>query len=322
MIPKSNEIRFEVTTRCNHHCVMCPRDELYRKKELMSFDSFKFYLDKIRQEADQYECVTFSGFGESTLDPGLMQKIEYARKLGYRVYLLTNGTLLTKEKFLKMNELGVDSVRISIHGNTESAYLKTHGLHKESFFHRVQIAINEFVQVPGRRTKVILTFVETEHNRSNIDDFINYWRERVDLIEAWRPHNWVDGRGYREIQENGKLNTCGRPENGPLQIQVDGTVNMCCFDFNGQLLLGDLKTQSLQEIFSDAPFQNLMKCHRLGDYAGSGLICENCDQRNKLQSGREIMIYNSKYDPDIRVNQYSTTYTDVDPSQTKVTPQE
>ena len=318
MLPKNSEIRFEVTTRCNHHCVMCPRDELYREKELMSFESFKFYLDKIHAESDQYDTVTFSGFGESTLDPGLLQKIEYARNLGYRVYLLTNGTLLTKEMFLKMNDLGVESIRISIHGNTLDAYLKTHGLKNESFFHKIKGAIDAFCAIPNRKIRIILTFVETEYNRKNIDNFIEYWKNRVDLLEVWRPHNWVDGRRYRDISGIEKFKTCGRPENGPLQIQVDGTINMCCFDFNGQLLLGDLKTHSLKQIFNDTPFQRLLKAHQTGEYGGSGLICENCDQRNKLKSGREILIYNSKFEPNTRVNQYSTTYVDLDPTQTKI----
>jgi hypothetical protein len=115
----------------------------------------------------------------------------------------------------------------------------------------------------------------------------------------------VNGRNYRKVQTE-KLKTCGRPFKTPLQVQVDGTVNMCCFDFDGKLTLGDLKRQSLSEIFSSPLYKAIVQCHESGEYTGSGLICENCDQRNKDKA--DVMIYNSKFEIKTRVGQVSTTY--------------
>jgi hypothetical protein len=89
---------------------------------------------------------------------------------------------------------------------------------------------------------------------------------------------------------------------------VDGTVNMCCFDFDGKLLLGDLKTQTLKEIFESSMFKKILKHHTTGDFKESGLICENCDQRNLNKS--DVMVYNSKFDISERVKKVSTTYSD------------
>jgi len=102
--------------------------------------------------------------------------------------------------------------------------------------------------------------------------------------------------GWKEIQGGAgqKVRTCGRPLNTPLQVQVNGTVNMCCFDFNGQLELGDLKTESLKEIFSSPVFKKIVKHHTTGDFRKSGLICEDCDQRNADKS--DVLVYDSKYD--------------------------
>ena len=84
---------------------------------------------------------------------------------------------------------------------------------------------------------------------------------------------------------------------------------MCCFDFDGKLLLGDLRTQTLKEVFESEMFKKILKHHTTGYYKGSGLICENCDQRNLDKS--EVMIYNSRYDIKERVKKVSTTYKDV-----------
>ncbi len=84
---------------------------------------------------------------------------------------------------------------------------------------------------------------------------------------------------------------------------------MCCFDFDGKLLLGDLKTQTLKEIFESSMFKKILKHHETVDFGESGLICENCDQRNSDKS--DVMIYNSKYDISERVKKVSTTYSDI-----------
>ena len=138
--------------------------------------------------------------------------------------------------------------------------------------------------------------------------WIEYWKNRADLIEVWRPHNWVNAKDYR-LKQKLKKNSCGRPLKTPLQIQADGTINMCCFDFDGKLTLGNLKTESLKEIFSSDIFKRISSCHLKGDFTKSDLICRDCDQRNFDKSG--VMMYSSKFDPIKRVKMVSTTYEEV-----------
>lgn len=310
MIPKNNDMRFEVSTRCNYNCSICPRDRMTRKVETMSFELFRKLFDKILNETGQYDTLTFPGMGEPLLDKGLDKKIEYARKAkkDLSVLILTNGSLLTLERFKKLEALGVASVRVSFYGSDQASYSKVHGVKNEALFNRVRNNLEKIAQAK-KYTRLLLTFnVVDGANDKSVKDWINIWEGKADLIEVWRPHNWVDGRSYRKVQAE-KVKTCGRPCRGPLQIQVDGTINMCCFDYDGKLTIGDLKKQSLKEIFSAAPFKKIMKCHQSGNYEGGGLICENCDQRNKDKS--DVMIYNSKFNIEERVKTISTTYSKV-----------
>lgn len=308
MIPNNNEIRFETTTKCNYNCIICARDKFLRKIETMSLDLFINLFDKIIAETSQYDTVTFSGFGEPLLDNTLNDKIRYVKSKGFNVLILSNGSLLTVEKFRELQHLGVNSIRISLYGMSPLTYSKVHGISNMNQFQQVKENISAISKIK-ESTKIILTYnIVDKINDSETDLWINFWKDRVDLIEVWKPHNWVDGRNYRIVQ-NEKLRTCGRPWNTPLQIQVDGTVNMCCFDFNGKLLLGDLTRQSLIEIFSSKNFNKILYCHETGDFTGSNLICENCDQRNMIKS--DVMIFNSKFNVDDRVNKISTTYTDL-----------
>lgn len=308
MIPKNNDMRFEITTMCNYNCIICPREKITRKIETMSLDLFKELFCKIVLETDQYDTLTFPGMGEPLLDRTLDKKIEYAKRRNNRlsILLLTNGSLLTPQRFKELENLGLTSVRISYYGNSPETYSKIHGVKNKDMFHRVRDNLVEISRIK-KTAELLLTFnVVDGSNDGSVKEWINFWEEKVDLIEVWRPHNWVDGRSYRKIQKE-KLKTCGRPFRGPLQVQVDGTVNMCCFDFDGKLTLGDLKTQTLKEIFSSPLYKRIVKYHKIGNFEDSGLICAGCDLRNADKS--DVMIYNSKFDIKERVKMTSTTYT-------------
>lgn len=307
MVPESNELRFEVTTKCNYNCIICPREKLTRKKETMSYETFEFLLNKVTDEINQFDTVTFPGMGEPLLDEELDRKIMYAKGMGFTILMLTNASMLTVDRFKILQDVGVDSIRVSMYGDTPESYSSMHGTNS-NFFEKVKSNLTEISKIK-KQTKLLLTYNIVENaNDLALESWIEYWKGRVDLLEVWHPHNWVDAKAYRTVQRE-KIKTCGRPWKTPIQIQVDGTVNMCCFDFNGELLLGDLKIQSLEDIFESEMFRRILKHHTSGNFKESGLICQNCDQRNVNKS--DIMIYNSKFDIKERVNKVSTTYSDL-----------
>lgn len=307
MIPKNNDMRFEVTTSCNYNCIICPRDKLTRKIETMSIDLFKKLFDKINSETNQYSTLTFPGMGEPLLDKNLIKKINYAKKKkkNLDVLILSNGSLLTPDKFKEFENSGVSSIRISLYGNTSESYEAIHRCKSKNLFYKIRDNLLKISHLK-KTTKLLLTLnVVNGINDSIVNDWISFWGKKVDLIEVWHPHNWVNSKSYRKIQRN-KIRTCSRPFIGPLQVQVDGTINMCCFDFNGALTIGDLKTQSLSEIFSTPIYMKIKNCHQNGNFRRSGLICDKCDQRNADKS--EIMLYDSKFNIKERVKMISTTY--------------
>lgn len=307
MIPANNDVRFEVTTFCNYNCVICPREQLRRPLTVMSDELFEDCVCKIKKCTDQYDTLTFAGLGEPMMDKRLLDKIRIAKKHGFdQMNLLTNGSLLTRDIFLQMQDAGMQTVRISFYGMTPESYSGVHGSHgNPEKFQTLCETVEELCALP-RTTRLVMTFnVVPGVNDSDLKTWIDHWEDRADLIEAWHPHNWVYGRKLRAVG-GVQRKSCGRPFNGPLQIQVDGTVNMCCFDFNGDLTLGDLKTQTLEEIFSAEPFTRLHDCHKSGDYFGSNFICEQCDQRNADKS--DVMVYNSEFSLEERVEMTSTTY--------------
>lgn len=304
MISKSEEIRFEPTTFCNYRCIICENPNLARKKETMSYDLFKKILDKILAETDQYKIVSFAGIGDPLMDRDLESKIYYVNKRGLRPIMVTNGFLLTPKRFRTLERFGLYSVRISFHGATSESYSKLHGVDK-SYFEQVRRNVQQIIKIKST-TKVLLTCVIVNGvNDQDIEAWKEMWNGDIELKEIWRAHNWVDRFKFRDIQ-NSKKFTCGRIDNGPLQIQVDGCVVPCCFDYNNNIIFGNIKTQSLSEIFSSNTYNKVAECHKTGNFKNSGLICEDCDQRNLNKL--EALIYSSRHNAAERVNQTSTSY--------------
>ena len=61
-----------------------------------------------------------------------------------------------------------------------------------------------------------------------------------------------------------------------ISIIEDGRVSPCCTDSNLDLIVGDLKKQSLLEIWESKEMQNVRKLHSDGKYHKLE-ACRNCD---------------------------------------------
>ena len=301
----TNEVRIETCTLCNYKCMFCPYSTTFnRKKEVMSLELFMYLLSKIKDEAPQITDCTISGFGEATLDDTLLEKIKYAKSKEMNVHFLTNGSLLDNELIDNLLELEIDSFRISLHaieGNTYSLITGQTKYNIEQILESIKYIIKK------SSNKIIITSDIINENREEIKNIISSFDKKA-ILEIWEPHNWTDWGKYRE----GKIikQTCGRPFNGPIQVQVNGTINMCCFDYNGKLLLGDFKIQTLEEIFNSEPYLTIKKHHEKGTIEKSRLLCKTCDQL--IDAGKDILIYNNKFSIAERLGKTSTNYRSVE----------
>jgi len=303
MIPRNPEARFEITNRCHYDCAICVKNKLTRPRGMMDLATFRRLLDKILDECDWIKTVSFAGMGAPLSNPDIVDIVRHVDTLGLEPILVTNGDLLTPDLFARLQDAGLRSVRVSFHGITPEGYSRLHGV-ESSKFYKVKSQLDDIFTIKDR-TKILMTLVIMKGiNEGPVEDWIAMWEGKADLIEAWTAHNWVNQLNNRAVQGE-RVRTCGRIEHGPLQIQVDGTINACCFDWDGKLTYGDLNKQTLSEIFSSESYARILHAHQTGDHAG--LICEHCDQRNASKA--DALIYSSKYPDKVeRVKMTSTCY--------------
>jgi len=303
MLPKSKEIRVEIINQCQYNCVICKKNELTRRQFTMKLSYFNLLIDKILKETKQYDTVSFAGIGEPTLNGDLVNMVKSCTKRGLKSLVVTNGEFVDGAYFKRLQDAGLYSLRVSFHGATRTGYRKLHGVDN---FNKVKDNINKISSIK-KDTKLLLACVMVYGiNKEPVQRWLNLWKDiDADLLEVWHAHDWVSEFKYRKEQEY-KSRTCGRLNNGPLQIQADGSVNACCFDWDGKLEFGHLDQQSLKEIFESEIFNEIKKHHDSGNFKGSELICEHCDQRNADKT--DVLLYSSKYDKEKRVKMTSTAY--------------
>lgn len=103
---------WELTYRCNARCRMCGywRNPSHFENELTT-GQIKAGLDRISDHGCRF--VNFSG-GEPTLRPDLEDIVAHASSAGMWASMVTNGSLLTRNRLRALRDSGLDSLLVSL----------------------------------------------------------------------------------------------------------------------------------------------------------------------------------------------------------------
>jgi len=280
VILQNREIRFEVTNKCNARCIMCPREKMTRAQGILTLELYKKVLDEAHTMGAN--VVSLENYGETFIDPFFLERAMYAKSKRMQVYTITNGSLLTNELADKLLPY-IDKIRFSVYGTTQEIYEKIHiGLRFDEVMSNIDYMIRKKKASNTNLPKIEIYFLLMEENKHQMESFKEKWLGVADDISIWKPHNWSDGRKYRELASEQKKITCGRPEKGPLQVQWDGLVVPCCFDYNSNIILGNLNKQTLKEIVASKEYAKLRNAHVKNNFSNFP-FCDSCDQLRKRE---------------------------------------
>jgi len=295
------EIRIEPTNICNANCIMCPREKMKRPQGILDMDLYKSIVDQAVDAGAKQ--ISLENYGEPFLDPYIFDRAEYAKSKNLETLTITNASLLDEGKCHKILNF-FDVIRISIYGMTKETYER---IHRSLQFDKTQKNIDRLFAIHREakesKTRIQAYFLLMEENKHEMRSFLDKYENIASAVSIWKPHNWGDGRKYRKLL--GKKISCSRPLTGPLQVQWDGMVVPCCFDYDSRMILGDLNKQTLAEVFRGQSYEELRQAHREGDFSKFP-FCNVCDQLNKRE---DVLVYtnigNSK------VGATNTTYFDL-----------
>jgi len=244
------KIYVEISNICNLHCSFCPGTR--RKKHSMTESEFSALLPKLRPWTD---FLYFHLMGEPLCHPQLGHFLELAHEAGFRVILTTNGSLLKKNQELLLAAPGLHKVNISLHAFEAND---------------LSIPFEKYLQdciAFGRAAEGKTIIVYRLWNSGGAEAMNS---RIITALEASFPGSWKEGRkgiaiAVRIFLEHGdKFDwpDLTAPEGSDrvfcyglrdqLGVLCDGTAVPCCLDHEGDLALGNLFAQSVEEIL-DTP---------------------------------------------------------------------
>ena len=154
-----------LTYRCNLKCRFCyagcgcTANPTGSSRE-MTAAQIRRVLSKIFHQA-RVPSVSFTG-GEPALVPALPDLVRYAKDLGMRVNLITNGTLVSADLAKRLADNGLDSAQVSIEGVTAATHDRMVGLAD---------AFEKSVRAVGYLTDAgVLTHSNTTLTRDNLEE--------------------------------------------------------------------------------------------------------------------------------------------------------
>ena len=261
----------EITNCCNLSCSFCHGTE--RAKRFMSRDEFNTLTDKLSGRIDY---LYFHLLGEPLLHPELIDFILIAKRKGFKPVITTNGTLL-KAKGAELLESGLYKISISLHSaEANSAFASPEYIEScaEFGFHAADKGIITVLRLWNGGG------LDSENSRiiSLLKDmFSGEWsetrsgfklRDKV-FLEFGRKFEWPD----LSLPELGESFFCYglRDQVG---ILVDGTVVPCCLDAEGDIPLGNLFEESLEDILSSKRAQNIY--NSFSGHTAAEALCKRC----------------------------------------------
>lgn len=261
----------EITNTCNLDCHFCPKHQRARRQ--LSAEEFDLLTDKVRGKV----CfLYFHLMGEPLLHPLLPQFITMAREKGFKTVLTSNGTLL--HRAMNLLDTLPHKVQLSLHSHESNARGELSSYMEEVMTFATQAA--------AKGTCVVLRLWNQggmdKENEQVMDYIAEYvprpWKERPDgfrlcdnlYLEFDRKFEWPSANASsakREVFCKALLKQIG--------VLSDGSLVPCCLDHNGDVVLGNLFHQSLEEVLSSPRAQAMIEGFQ--HHTATEALCQNCE---------------------------------------------
>lgn len=276
----------EITNTCNLDCHFCPKH--HRKRRQLSEEEFDLLTDRVRGKV----CfLYFHLMGEPLLHPLLPQFITVAREKGFKTVLTSNGTLL--HRAMALLDTLPHKIQLSLHSHESNA--------RGELSEYMDQVMRFSTQAAEKGTCMVLRLWnqggmdrENEEVMHLIEKYVPQpWKERPDgfrlcdnlYLEFDRKFEWPGGGG--RAASDGKQEYFCKALIKQIGVLSDGSLVPCCLDHDGDVILGNLFHQSLEEILSSPRAQALVEGFR--HHAAIEPLCQSCESAlvNKSFRGKK-----------------------------------
>jgi MoaA/NifB/PqqE/SkfB family radical SAM enzyme len=280
-------LHLDMNQNCNYKCPHCIIGHLSEVKEFYSGDYLNFDdYKKIIDQGSEYNCPSVSpqGNNEPFLIKNLHEYILYAHKKGFiDIMLNNNGSALTPKRSKQLLDSGLTRLRFSLDAINNDTYSKVRvgSIHMDKVKKNIETFL-DLKEKGGYKLPIVgVSFCKLKQNEHEVDEFIAYWKNKVDLISIQKfvppTPNKIKYREYytsdQYLEEPLDKFHCVQPFQR-LVIKNE-FIYPCCVSFNKDLVLGSIKNVKIYDAWHSPKMNQLREMHKTGDYK-LDKTCETC----------------------------------------------
>ncbi len=276
-------LQIETVALCNARCTMCTSRNCRRETRLMTDELFAKIVGELAPHSNGIKRITIQGLGEPLLDKQLETRIRMLKDAGAAlVAFATNGSLMNAKRAAAILDCGVDEVTFSVDGITRETY---EGIRIGLKFDEVMANIEQFVHLRNRikaKTVIRIRWTAQQANHDELQGFNRFWNKRLgpgDTAYAKIIHTWGNTAEYDELPDNYDFERLNRQPCPSLWTSLiifsDGQIPLCCSDFNARICLGDVKRQTITDVWNSPILARIREKH-LTAGRGTMAMCANC----------------------------------------------
>ena len=256
----------EPVSACNLRCPMCFQiDKTFTRKPFMGVMEWDLFT-KVVDEANDIGvgAITLASRGEPTMHPKYGDMLKYIRdkKNIFELKTNTNATFLTEKLCNTIFESEVSTVVISAdHYEKKQFEILRKGSNFEEIVKNVEMLFNiRKKNFPNSKTEIRISGID--YNKDlNREKFNQFWERISDNVSAGYAVERWDTYNNKPIQ---KIESACSYLWDRMYVWFDGKCNPCDADYKSYLSYGNVKNNSIIEVWNSPELKELRSKHLKG----------------------------------------------------------
>jgi len=271
-------VQIQTSNKCNAACTFCPYPYTEGKKkfQIMDWKLYKKLIDECLKH-DVKEVLPFF-LNEPLLNKDLVKYINYAKKKNPNsiIKIFTNGSLLTNKLNKELLDSEIDQVIFSFNGSTKKEYEE---VMKNLDFEKTKERITNFIRLRGESDKpeIAVHMLKIGLSDASLNEIKNYWNNLGVTVHLLKYENRAGNVVDYDITSSSKVHKipCSRLMN-QIYILFNGDVILCCADWKNEVILGNVKENTISEIWNGKKRMEYVQAHLAGRFNDLKL-CDVCN---------------------------------------------
>ncbi|KNF07571.1 hypothetical protein CLPU_15c00650 [Gottschalkia purinilytica] len=288
---KVSTLYLVLTDKCNSKCLYCFRD-INNSSDCLSKDDIKKVITSFKNISDDNPDIVYTG-GEPCLFSDLMEIASYAKQIGIKNTLQTNGLLISQENISSYADL-FDTVQMSLDSTNEEMndWLRGKKGHYKAVSNAVDLLLKHNVKVRLAATVTKKNFYDILNINKEFPEvkfqftpMLKIGKGKEVASMAFTPEEFIEHITNLPEKDNilltdniykigTKAQICGAGTS-VLSISSDGNVYPCQMLHHDDFSCGNIKNDSLENIYNTSKIINEFRNLEVDGVYG----CKDCDIR-------------------------------------------